>query len=79
MIPKYIFDTKQQTLNNISLKDKLLNYRKFLYFELVNNLKSKNIIKEHLINEYKIKVSEIDYELQSLIKKEINKNKNTQI
>lgn len=80
MIPKYIFETRQQTLNNLSVIDKLYNYRMYLYYILKQDLKKSKFkeIKYSLINEYKIKTSEIDYELQSLKQKEIYKNKNTQ-
>lgn len=66
MIPKYIFDIKQSTLNNdISVENKLYTYRKLLYSTLLNDLKvviklKSNKIKIKIINEYKIKINEID-------------------
>jgi hypothetical protein len=62
MIPKYVFDTKQTCLNvkNVSIKDKLMNYRKFLYSELLISLKKPFAQKFILINDYKIKIMEID-------------------
>jgi hypothetical protein len=72
MIPKYVFDTKQTCLNikDVSLKDKLLNYRQLLYYDLVNNLKNgQSKLKIFFINEYKLKVKEVDYELYKINRK----------
>jgi hypothetical protein len=76
MIPKYVFDNSQTCLNikNVSTKVKLLNYRKYLYYELLLYLKRPHINKFQLINKYKLVVSEIDYKIIILNKKEINKN-----
>jgi hypothetical protein len=63
MIPNYIFDKEQRTLTNISIKDKLLNYRMWLYYCLRLALKKQFADKVTLINHYKVNVSEIDYEL----------------
>ena len=76
MIPKYIFDTEQTNLLNLSTKDKMIKYRMKLYKILRWQIKkyiSQNQ-KFKIINEYKLKVSEIDYQLIILNKKEINKN-----
>lgn len=74
MIPKYVFDTKQTRLDGkVTLKDTLMSYRKLLYKDFKKELKNPFVNKLQVINVYKLKISEVDYELQSLKIKEISK------
>lgn len=67
MIPKYIYDKGQLNLNiyNITIKDKLLMYRKYLYNDFYEKIKILKIQKETLIKSYLIAIKEIDNEIKA--------------
>jgi len=73
MIPKYIFDNQQTDLNiiKLSVKDRLTNYREYLYKDFYEKLKILKIQKESLIKSYLIAIKEIDREINA--HKELNK------